>query len=52
MSETFTVTLPSGAKIYYNAYLSVGQVPSLTVNEISSVEVTLSFLNEPVRYTS
>lgn len=46
------VTLPSGAKILYNAYISLNKTPSLTVNELMAVEVTLSLLNEPVRYAT
>lgn len=46
------VTLPSGAVILYNAYVSLNKTPSLTVNEIMAVEVTLSLLAEPVRYAS
>jgi len=44
------VTLPSGATIFYNAYISLNKTPSLTVNEIMAVQVTLSLLAEPVRY--
>lgn len=44
------VTLPNGAILLYNAYISLAPSPSLTVNEVMSVEVTLSLLNEPVRY--
>lgn len=46
------ITLPSGAVILYNAYISLNKTPSLTVNEIMAVEVTLSLLAEPVRYAS
>ncbi|MGJ7497461.1 phage tail protein [Variovorax sp. RT4R15] len=46
------VTLPSGATIFYNAYISLNKTPTLTVNEIMAVEVTLSFLSEPVRYAA
>jgi len=46
------MTLPSGAIILYNAYISLNKTPSLTVNEIMSCEVTLSFLAEPVRYAA
>lgn len=46
------ITLPSGAKILYNAYISLNKTPSLTVNEIMAVEVTLSLLAEPVRYAA
>lgn len=46
------ITLPSGAVILYNAYISLNKTPSLTVNEVMSVEVTLSLLAEPVRYAA
>lgn len=46
------ITLPSGGVLFYNAYISLNKTPSLTVNEIMSVEVTLSLLAEPVRYAS
>lgn len=46
------IALPSGAYIYYNAYISLNKTPTLTVNQIMAVEVTLSLLNEPVRYAS
>lgn len=46
------VTLPSGSVILYNAYISLNKTPTLTVNELMSVEVTLSLLAEPVRYAS
>jgi hypothetical protein len=44
--------LPSGAIILYNAYISLNRTPSLTVNEVMACEVTMSMLNEPVRYAS
>jgi len=46
------ITLPSGAIILYNAYISLNKTPSLTVNELMAVQVTLSLLNEPVRYAA
>jgi hypothetical protein len=52
LQRAVRITLPSGALIFMNAYISVGQVPTLTVNEAMAVEVTLSFLNEPTRYAS
>lgn len=44
------ITLPSAAILSYNAYISVNKTPSLTVNELMACEMTLSLLNEPVRY--
>lgn len=46
------ITLPNGAVLYYNAYISLSTIPSLTVNELMTNEVTLSLLAEPVRYAS
>ena len=46
------ITLPSGALIFYNAYITLNKIPSLTVNELMAVSVTLSLLSEPTRYTS
>jgi len=46
------ITLPSGAYILYYAYISLNKTPSLTVNEIMAVEVTMSLLSQPVRYAS
>lgn len=53
LKRAVRITLPSGAKIYYNAFISLNKTPSLTVNQLMAVDVTLSLLNsEPVRYTS
>lgn len=52
LQRAVRVTLPSGALLFYNAYISLNKTPSLTVNELMAVEVTLSLLNEPVRYAS
>jgi hypothetical protein len=46
------ITLPSGAVILYNAYISLNKTPTLSVNELMGVQVTLSFLSEPQRYAS
>lgn len=46
------ITLPSGAVILYNAYISMNKTPTLTVNQLMAVEITLSFLSEPQRYAS
>jgi hypothetical protein len=46
------VVLPGGSIILYNAYISLNKTPSLTVNQLMAVQVTLSLLNEPVRYAS
>jgi hypothetical protein len=46
------ITLPSGAKIFYNAYISLNKTPSLNVNQVMACQVTLSLLNDPVRYSA
>lgn len=46
------ISLPSGAVLLYNAYISLNKTPSLAVNEIMAVQVTMSLLAEPVRYTA
>lgn len=52
LPRAIKVLLPSGAVIYYNAYISLNKTPSMTVNQLMAVQVTLSLLNEPVRYAS
>lgn len=52
LPRAILVTLSNGAKLLYNAYVSLSVIPSLTVNELMTVEVTLSLLGEPVRYAS
>jgi hypothetical protein len=52
LQRAVRVTLPSGAMIFYNAYISLNKTPSMNVNQLLSVEVTLSLLAEPVRYAA
>ena len=51
-ARAIKITLSNGAILLYNAYVSIATLPSLSVNEVMSVQVTLSLLNEPVRYAS
>lgn len=46
------ITLADGSLLLYNAYVSLGTIPSLDVNQLMAVEVTLSLLAEPVRYAA
>lgn len=46
------VTLANDSKILYNCYISLNKTPTLTVNELMACEVTMSMLNEPVRYST
>lgn len=52
LPRALRITLPNGAKLLYNAYISLAPIPTLTVNEVMAVEVTLSLLSEPTRYAS
>lgn len=51
LPRAILVTLSNGGKLLYNAYVSLSVIPSLTVNELMTVQVTLSLLGDPVRYT-
>lgn len=42
----------NGALLYYNCYLSLNRIPQMTVNQLMSVKLTMSMLNEPTRYAS
>lgn len=46
------ITLSNGAKLLYKAYISLGLIPSLTVNQAMTLPVTLSLLGDPIRYAS
>ncbi len=52
LQRAVRITLPSGAVLLYNAYITLNKTPSLTVNQIMACDVTLSLLAEPVRYAS
>lgn len=52
LARAVRATLPGGAEILYNAYISVNKTPSLTVNQIMTVDVSLSFIAEPVRISA
>jgi hypothetical protein len=46
------ITFPDGSIFLMNAYISLAPMPSLNVNEIMTVQATLSLLAPPVRYAS
>lgn len=46
------IVLANGGILLYNAYVSLSVIPSLTVNEPMSIQVTLSLLAEPTRYSA
>lgn len=43
-------TLPSGALLFYNGFVSVNKTPSMNVNELMQVPITVALQAEPVRY--
>lgn len=52
VARAVRITLPNGGVLYYNAYISLSTIPSLTVNQLMTNQVTLSLLAEPVRYAA
>ena len=48
--RSIKVQLANGGLLYYTAYVSLRTTPSLTINVAMEVEITLAFLNVPVRY--
>lgn len=44
-------TLPSGALLFYNGFVSVNKTPSMNVNELMQVPITVALQAEPVRYS-
>ncbi|AKJ28841.1 phage tail protein [Caldimonas brevitalea] len=44
------VVLPTGAVLYYNAYVTFNKTPTLTKNEVMANQVTLSLVADPTRY--
>lgn len=44
------VTLPNGAIIYYNGVITMAETPTMTVNEIMKLNVTVSLAATPTRY--
>lgn len=52
LARGLRIDLPSGSKLVYSAILSLNKTPSLTVNELMTVEMTASITNSPVRYAT
>jgi hypothetical protein len=52
LPRAIRVRLPSGAIIFYNAYVTINKTPSLTRNEIMRLQATLSFVADTTRYAS
>lgn len=50
LPRALRLTLPNGSKIYYNAYITLNQTPSLTKDSVMALSVTASMLAQPTRY--
>lgn len=46
------ITLPNGAKLYYNGYWSLSDVPTLTVNQAMTLACSFSLSADVTRYAS
>ena len=52
-ARALRLSLPNSAKICYYAFVSIAASPSMTVNEVMSLEMTATFLNpDPSRYST
>ena len=50
VAKVIKARLPSGSEIYYNAYVSLNQTPSMTKGEVMAVTATISLVARPTRY--
>ena len=46
------LTMPNGAILLYNGYVSFNETPSMTKNEVMGVTATFSLVSKPVRYAA
>lgn len=52
VARALQVVLANGSKLYYVGYVSINKTPTLEVNTLMRLAVTMRFLNEPVRYAA
>jgi len=50
LARAVRITFPDGSLMVFNAYISLAPMPTLAVNEVMTVQVTMSLLAAPVRY--
>lgn len=50
LQRALRILLPGGSVLYYNAYITLNETPSLTKGQVMSFQVTASLLSRPVRY--
>lgn len=51
-ARAIRISLPSGAVIYFNAYVTFNTTPSLTKNELMALQATFSLVSAPTRYSA
>jgi hypothetical protein len=52
LKRAVKITLKSGGVISHNALISIGDTPSLTVNEVMQIQATMALLAPATRYAS
>lgn len=52
LQRAVRLTLPGGAVIFYNAFVTFNKTPSLTKNEVMALTATLSLTAEQTRYAA
>lgn len=52
LPRVIRLALPSGSKLYYQAYVTMNPTPTITKNEVMGLQVTFSLIALPVRYTT
>ncbi len=46
------LTMPNGALVYFNGYVSFNETPVLTKGQVNAVRAQISLVSRPVRYAS
>lgn len=52
VARAIRVNLANGSVLYYNALVSLNIIPTMTINEVATLQCTLSFTADPTRYAS
>lgn len=50
--QAIKVSMPNGAHMVYQAYVSLNRIPIMDVNKAMEVKLVLSLLNDPTRYAT
>ena len=52
LPRVIRLALPSGSKLYYQAFVTINPTPTITKNEVMGLQVTFSLIADPVRYST